>query len=98
MQYQLGNQICWTNALDTDKDIQYGTVTKVAKCYGVDCIWVDNKHKPEDCIDTSYVWPISAKQELVAALIERRMLKKAFDDSLMLIFQLRNRVTRGEFK
>lgn len=89
---QIGDKIIWTGSLDTDAGIKEGIVTKIHK----DTCWVDNYHKPEDCIYVAYTWPITAKQQLIAILIERRMLKKAFDDSIQLLYQLRNKVSRGE--
>jgi hypothetical protein len=73
--------------------VKEGTIT--ARRAGRDIfestVWIDGFHKPEDCIYEMYCWPIEAKEELVAIHIERKMLKKAFEESMILIYRLRNK-------
>lgn len=46
----------------------------------------------------AHVFPLSAKEEVIAIATERKKLKDVYDDSVKLIFQLRNKVSRGEYK
>jgi len=96
--FDIGDRICWTGDFTNPGDIRSGTITKVAKVANQGFVWVDNHHKPEDCIFTSWCWPLSAQDDLKAVVTERQRLKKAFDDSMKLVYELRNRVARGEFK
>jgi hypothetical protein len=43
-----------------------------------------------------YCWPVQVKEELVAILTERRRLKQAYDKSMGLIYELTNKIQRGE--
>lgn len=46
----------------------------------------------------AHVFPLSAKAEVLAICVERNRLRKEYDDSVSLIFELRNKVSRGEYK
>jgi hypothetical protein len=96
---KLGDRICWTQDIDDPSAISEGTVTKITKATSVEALfWIDNQHKPEDCIYQSITYPIAAKEELVSILQERAKLKKAYNDSLKLLFELRNKIVRGEIQ
>ena len=41
---------------------------------------------------TAFLWPTSCKEELLTILTERAKLRKALDDSMSLIYQLRNKL------
>lgn len=43
-----------------------------------------------------FCWPVQAEAELRAVVEERARLRKAFDDSMSLVFGLRNKISRGE--
>ena len=43
-----------------------------------------------------YCWPVEAREELVTILTERQRLQKALDDSMGLVYQLGNKIARGE--
>jgi hypothetical protein len=89
-----GDKIVWnTSSYDSPESVVTGTVTKVS---GKDLCWVNNQHRPEDCIYQAYTYPAEYKDELIAILTERQKLRKAYDDSLKLLFELRNKVTRGD--
>ena len=90
MNIGIGSKIIWVpGTLDTSEGLREGTVTKTGK---ENLVWVDNQHKPEDCIWAVYCWPVGFKEELVTILRHRQELKKAFDDSMSEIYQLRNKV------
>lgn len=59
------------------------TITKVGK----DTVQCGSK---EQTFYTAFLWPISCKEELLTILTERARLKKQFDDSMSLVYQLRN--------
>lgn len=89
---EIGDLIIWTADFVNASSIRSGTVSKMR---GDEC-WVDQYHKPEDCIYKAWCWPAAYKERLVAAISERARLKAAFDDSMKLIYELRNCVARGE--
>jgi len=90
MKLEIGDEIVWTGNFDDPDSLRRGIITKVSK----DFCWVDKYHKPEDCIYQSLCWPGEFEGELRAILEERAQLKKAYDDSMKLIYQLRNKITR----
>lgn len=44
------------------------------------------------------IFPSSCKDELVRILTERKRLKQIYDDSIKDLYELRNKITRGEVK
>jgi hypothetical protein len=88
--YVIGDKIVWGDVDGRNTTLREGVVTKVAA--NGDYVWVDREHKPEDCIYTSFCWPAEYKEELLLVMKERASLRKAFDDSMKLVYQLRNRV------
>lgn len=45
---------------------------------------------------TAFLWPASAELQLSEVLQKRAELKKAYHDSMALVYQLRNVIIRGE--
>jgi len=90
MAFKVGQRITWTGSLDTPAGLRDGTVTKVKG----DLLWVDNQHRPEDCIYAAFCWPFEVRDELVEVLQKRADLKKAYDNSMALVYQLANDVKR----
>lgn len=45
-----------------------------------------------------FCWPIEAHEELVRVITERQRLQKIADDSMKLVYDLNNRIARGELK
>jgi len=43
-------------------------------------------------------WPIEVKDELIEICTRRQALKKQFDQSMSLVYQLSNKIARGEVK
>lgn len=95
LKLKVGDPIVWCVNDLVDPKIRSGTITKISP--RETWCWVDGHHKAEDCVAYEYVFPASAKDELIKILEERRALKKAYDDSIGLIYKLRNRVALGEF-
>lgn len=90
MKLRPGQPIIWATNMDDPASIRYGTVVKVSDEF------VQYGPKAEDSIHTAYVFPARVEDELIEILDERKQLKKAYDDSVKLIYELRNAVTRGE--
>jgi hypothetical protein len=44
--------------------------------------------------DSAYVFPFECKQELLEIVNKRAALKKAFDDSMSLVYEYSNKLTR----
>lgn len=84
---EIGDKIIWC-ADYVKGPICSGIVTKIS---GKDLVWVDNYHKSEDCIYQHWCWPAAAEEELKAIIEHRARLKKQFDQSIELVYQLRNK-------
>jgi len=73
--------------LDDPTSIVELTVTKVSQdtvqCGG-----------PEEVYYTSFLWPASVRGKLIAITAERARLKKAYEDSMTLVYQLGNEIAR----
>lgn len=54
--------------------------------------------KSAEYYGASNVFPVSAFHAVIEMCTERQRLKKAYDDSSKLIYELRNAVARGEYK
>ena len=87
---QLGEQVvvcCLTDSVD-------GIITGTFKGQ------VDNytskvqfhKTKPVEYVFSTAIYPIEYKERLETAVATRQALKKAYDDSISLIYQLRNEI------
>ena len=97
MKFSIGDKIIWVKYMGDPSLLQEGTITKLRQTdRGESLVFVDNQHKPEDSIYHSYCWPARVKDELLAVLAEQRRLQKAGDDSIELVYQLRNAIARGE--
>ncbi len=88
---KIGDEIIWCYNYE-EGPICKGTVTKVS---GADLVYVDQHHKAEDCIYQYLCWPAEAEEELKTIIAQRAALKKAFDDSMALVYQLRNKHSRA---
>jgi hypothetical protein len=89
--FKIGDEIVWGD-IDKVSSLREGTITKI----GIDFCWVDNYHKSEDCIYQAYCWPKKYKEELENIITKRVALKKAYDDSMALIYELRNKIVREQ--
>lgn len=90
MKWQPGMPIVWANDLDKPSSIQRGTVQKVSGEY------LQYGDKPEYSVHMAFVFPARAEAHLIEILRKREALKKAYDDSMKLIYELRNAIIRGE--
>ena len=91
MELNVGDPIVWAPHADRP-EVKAGTITKLNKSYA----WIDNYHKPEDCIDRVYIYPAKYLEALLEVLQTRARLKKAYEDSIGQIFELRNRIIREQ--
>lgn len=96
---KIGDRIVWVPDFLDALQMRTGTVTKIDNRDNTMLLcWVDNRHKAEDCISQAYCFPASASHDLIDIMNKREELKKAFDDSMKLVYELRNKVSRGEYK
>ena len=97
MHLTLGDRICWINgASENPADVKEGMITKITLMPGIDQLcWVDKQHKSEDCIMVAFVYPARVKDAYIEILKQRAILKAAYNDSMKLIYQLRNDVING---
>lgn len=90
MKFSPGDPIVWATDLDKPSSIQHGTVVKVSGEY------LQYGPKAEDSVHAAFVFPARVETDLVAVITERQRLRKAYDDSMKLVYELRNAITRGE--
>lgn len=89
---KIGDEIFYSaNSVDIST-IRTGIVTKMRSDNLGGYIFTDNQHKPEDCIYDSYCFPIKYLDEFKEIVEKRAKLKKEFEDSMSLIYQLNNKV------
>jgi hypothetical protein len=93
---EIGDKIIWVGDMTGREAIREGVVSKLRSSSTGNLVWVDGLHKPEDCIYEAYCWPARVRDELAAILARRLELQKQVDDSMKLVYQLRNAITRGE--
>jgi hypothetical protein len=93
MEFKLGDSVILASDLASPIISHEGTITKLSK--QKDIAWIDGHHRPEDCIYSAYLWPMEYKEELIAVLTERAFLKKKYEDSMALIYQLSNKITNA---
>lgn len=75
----------WTDSTHTKE----GVITKISG----DICFIDGCFKSEDCLYLAYCWPIAYKQRILDIIQQRQVLKKAYDDSMGLVYKLRNEIT-----
>jgi hypothetical protein len=91
---KVGDPIFWV--MGEDKPLAHGTVSKMKLKTqdGMSLLWVDGKHKEEDCIYADYCYPIKYEGEMMEVLKVRAALKKQYDDSMKLWYELNNKIVR----
>lgn len=87
--FKVGDKVIQVTDLDKVEGMRELTVTKVGKdtvqCGG-----------PEETYYTAFLWPIAVREELAKIIRVRAELKKKYDDSMGLIYELKNKIVRGE--
>ena len=89
--FKIGDSIIWPISMDKT-ETRKGTISKLRG----DLVWIDNLHKAEDCIYIAYIYPTRVKNELLAILKIREQLTKDLNNSMKLIYELNNKISRGE--
>lgn len=92
MKFQIGQPIVWATNMDDPSTIKQGTVQKLHP--GGEFLQYGDK--AENSVHSAYVFPARAEAHLREVLTKRQALKKAYDDSMKLIYELRNSIIRGE--
>lgn len=99
--FTLGMKVIWlvTNIHECDTSvINSGTITKLGKSYGEQCMWIDNAHKAEDGLLTAFAWPDTEESRLLlnTTLLMAARHKQESKDLMSETFKLRNRFVRKE--
>lgn len=76
--------------LDDVSTMKEYTITKINTVHNT--VTVNNNK--ELIFYTASIWPVEYKQELIEIITKRQELKKAYDDSMKLVYELRNEITR----
>lgn len=88
--HQVNQPIIWATNMDDPSSIRRGTVVKISGDF------IQYGAKAEDSVHSAYVLPARVEADLIEILAKRQALKKAYDDSMKLIYELVNAITRGE--
>lgn len=84
---KVGDKVLLARDLDDPTSIVEKTVTKV----GSDTVQCGSA---EETYFKAFLWPVKYRDELVAVVTERQRLKKAHTDSMKLVFELKNKISR----
>ena len=87
--FKVGDKVLIPDSLHSASQILEKVITKVEKDT-IQCGSVEQTYYKAFC------WPASAREELIKILETRAELKKAFDDSMKLVYELKNKISRGE--
>jgi hypothetical protein len=90
MRVKVNEPVVWATNMDDPATIRRETVVKISGEF------VQYGAKAEDSVHSAYVFPARVEADLIEILTERRRLKKAYDDSMKLIYELSNAIVRGE--
>lgn len=85
--FKPGDKIIVATSLDRLSDLHEETITKVSKDT-VQCGSSENQYY------TAFTWPVAYKSQLEEIVQKRAELKKAFDDSMGLVYELKNKIAR----
>ena len=61
-----------------------------------DCYLGSNDKYKDQMMYKDYCWPVQVRDELISVLTERNKLMKAYNESMGLIYELNNKIARGE--
>lgn len=87
--FNVGDKILIISDLECESSVHEKTVTKVMK----DCVQCGS---PEEVYYTAFCWPARVKEQLLEIIRQRAILKKAYDDSMGLVYELKNKMARNE--
>ena len=87
---QLGEQVVVWCITDSVNSIITGTFKGQVDNYTSKVQF--HKTKPVEYVFSTAIYPIEYKERLETAVATRQALKKAYDDSISLIYQLRNEI------
>lgn len=87
---KVGDSVVWADDM-SKPDIHSGTLAKIKG----DTCWLEGEGS-ESARFLAFMWPARAEGELRSILTKRAELHKAFDDSMNLVYELRNKLSRGE--
>lgn len=91
--FKVGDKVIWADSLDGSSQIHTGILASI-KNAGInsECKLVGELYPRY----LSFMWPERVRTELELIIQKRKELKKQFDDSMKLIHELHNQITRGE--
>ena len=90
--FKAGDHVVWASDLSDPTTVEEGVVTRVGSESGQDTVWIGNR----GVFFADFMWPGRVTDHLIGIIAERQKLKKAYDDSMKLIYELRNQIARGE--
>lgn len=86
---KLGDKVIYCNDLSDPRAMRRGTLERISKEGSFRVFHISGTPVYE-----AQCWPLSADAELTAILVERERLKKQFDDSIRLIYELQAKLAR----
>jgi hypothetical protein len=88
--FEVNQPIIWATNMDDPATIRRATIVKVSGEF------IQYGPTMADSVHVAFVFPARVEADLIEVLTKRQQLKKAYDDSMKLIYELRNAITRGE--
>lgn len=86
--FKAGEKVIWYDDLDKPSTMHVGEIETIQ---GEWAYLTDR-----DPVHVGFLFPFRVRNELQAIVIKREELKKAWQDSMELIYQLNNAIVRGE--
>lgn len=90
--FSVGEEILMAGDMDDPKSIRKLKVIGIGKPEG----GMTTIQTTQGIYFSAFCWPVRVEAELRQILEQRATLKKALDDSMKLVYDLSNRITRGE--
>lgn len=87
MKFKPGDEVIWFDDLDRPDTFHHGTVEKV----NAEWAQIDGELR-----HMGFLFPSRVREELVEIVRHKAALRKAWLDSMKLVYELNNAITRGE--
>lgn len=87
MKFKPGDEVIWFDDLDRPDTFHHGTIEKLDKEWA----WIAGEPRHQ-----GFLFPSRVREEFLEIVRHRAELRKAWMDSMKLIYELNNAIIRGE--
>jgi hypothetical protein len=92
MEYKKDDKVLVVHDWSRPVEVKEGTITKNSSSKQ-EYVEVDGQ-----LLSGAYIFPPSAREDIMTVVMKRAALKEAYDDSMKLVYEVCNRKSRGEYK